>query len=152
MSDEISQNATEIKVSSKPKEMTRKTVTVKKTVTAKKRAVNKKDKTTILNTKELKGLLTDVVDPVRIAESITGVNVVDELVDNKKSIVDLKIDPPNINKSFLKDYLEEKSKLTRDTFVHPVIKPSVEEELFGTSIKVNHIKSGRQVEVNSRSF
>ena len=87
MKDEISQNATEIKVSSKPKEMVRKTVTVKKTVTAKKRTVNKKDKTTILNTKELKGLLTDVVDPVRIAESITGVNVVDELVDNKKSIV-----------------------------------------------------------------
>lgn len=153
MSEEISKNATEeIKTSSKPTGMTKKKVTVKKTVTTKKRSASKKDKTAILNTKELKDLLSDVVDPVRIAESVTGVNVVDELTENKRSITNLKIDPPNINRSFLKDYLEGNAKMERNTFIHPVIKPTVEEELFGESIKVNHLKSGRQLEVNSRSF
>lgn len=152
MSEEISESSnTE---STKPTVMTKKKVTIRKTSTAttKKRSTGKKEKTTILNTKELKDLLSDVVDPVRIAESVTGVNVVDELIDNKKSITNLKVDGPNINKSFLKDYLEERSKMTRDVFIHPVIKPTVEEELFGTAIKVNHLKSGRQMEVNSRSF
>lgn len=119
---------------------------VKRTVT------RKKDSTAIFNSSELKGVLKDIVNPVNIAEDITGVNIVDELKGEKDNLIDRKKEPPKVKQTFVKEYLDNHQKMDRETFTGKTETISDEEELFGMSMKRGKTRSARNFEINARPF
>lgn len=109
--------------------------------------------TSIFTQEELTSVLKDVVNPVNVAEMLTGTNVVKELKSEKGEALNGKSNDPKVTKSFMKGYLVENEAMCRETFADSnPDESSPEEEFFDRTLRRKSSQSARGCEVNHEPF